>query len=298
MTTQDAPTGAVSRPGLARYTTAFLIVGVPVALLCVILFQLCDNVWFSAGSVLTYQAFIPLGALALAWNRRQELRKIITELALLFPDPEHPKRRGNEWLAVFGALVILLGVIISLPVVGLIGLLLLVIGIVFCIWGPFVLRGLAAPISYLVLSFIPPPVQGLVGPISSNFHFRSVAFAGYILRAMGRKPTILGPTLTLNGQSPLYVPSSFSGMGLLLGALAFTILVILWNRLKIGPAFLLLFTSVALALAANMLRVLMLVSLQNPSLLPEPLFLIFVCLPLWFAGGFLARQAAAQVREL
>ncbi|MGC4042213.1 MAG: archaeosortase/exosortase family protein [Armatimonas sp.] len=214
MTTQDAPSGAASGPRLARYNTAFLLVGVPVALFLIILFLLCRNVWFSTNSVLGYQAFIPLGALALVWDRRFEIRKIMTELAILFPDPEHPKRRGNEWMAVVGAIIVLLGVLASTPLIGLFGFLVMVAGVVFCIYGPFVLRGLAGPISYLALTFIPPPVLSLIGPVSGEVHFRSVAFTGYILKGLRREPHIQGTTLTLNGQPPLDVPASFSGMEL------------------------------------------------------------------------------------
>ncbi|MGC4042214.1 MAG: hypothetical protein QM758_00230 [Armatimonas sp.] len=75
-------------------------------------------------------------------------------------------------------------------------------------------------------------------------------------------------------------------------------LVLIWHRLKGGAILLMLFTAIALALGVNMLRVLMLVGLQDPRWLPAPLFLILVCLPLWFGGVLLARRAAAQVKDI
>jgi exosortase/archaeosortase family protein len=297
VTTQDAPSGAASGPRLARSGTALLLVGVPVALLLFALFQLCRHAWFGTNSPLGYQAFIPLGALALAWHRRQEVRKIITELAMLFPDPDHPKRRGNEWLAVIGALFLFFGVLTALPILGLFGFFLLVVGIVFCIWGPFVLRGLLGAVGYLLLMLLPPPVMSLMGLISINFHYRSVAFTGYVLRTFGRDLHIQGSTLSLSGQAPVDVPASFSGLEMLLPSLAFGVLIILWHRLSIWPSLLLLFTAGVLALAVNMLRILFLIQLQDARWLPALPFLLVVGALLWSLGIGLARRAAAQVRD-
>jgi hypothetical protein len=288
VTTRDVPV----RPTVI-HGGVLLLLGVPLLLILLTLGQLCRSVWFADGSPLSYQAFLPLGALALAWHRRRELVTIVSELATLFPDPNHPKRRGNESLVLIGGVLLLVGILAALPPLGLLGFLVVVTGVVFYLWGPFVVRGLRGPLGYLLLTLLPPPMAGITGRLGTEFHLRNVAFAGYVLKA-----SVQGTMITPQGQNPLYVPASFGGLETLLAALAFSVLVILWHPLRLGAALLMLFTAVVLALVLNVVRVLLLVKLQDARWLPLLPTLLVAMAALWFLGRFLARRQGAQEERL
>ncbi len=290
-------TRMVPGSGLARHSTILLLIGVPTLLLLFALVQLCRNVWFGEGAPLGYQAFLPLGAIALAWHRRFDLKTISAELSTLFPDPNHSKRRGTVVLAVFGGLLLLAGILASLPPLGLFGFLLLAVGIVLALWGPFILRGLVGPLGFLALMLIPPPMAGITGRFGIEFQLRSTAFTGYVLRALKKDAHIQGSTLTVGGQTPIDIPASFSGLEILLATLAFSVLVVLWHRLRIGAALLVFFTAIALSLVVNLVRVLILVSTGAPQWLPSAPFTILICAMLWGCGLLLAQRSAATPKE-
>jgi exosortase/archaeosortase family protein len=291
-------TRIVPGSGLARHSAILLLIGVPTLFLLFTLGQLCHNVWFSEGALLGYQAFLPLGAAALAWHRRHDLKTITTELSTLFPDPDHPKRRGTVALSIFGGLLLLAGVLASLPPLGLIGFLFLAVGIVLALWGPFVLRGLVGPLGFLALMLVPPPMAGITGRLGIEFQLRSTAFTGYVLRALKKDAHIQGSTLMVGGQTPMDIPASFSGLEILLATLAFAFLVVMWHRLKLGPALLIFFTAITLSLIVNIVRVLLLVSTNAPQLLPSAPFTVLACAVLWGGGALLARRAEAPRETL
>ena len=277
---------------LARHGLRLLLIGVPSVLIFGVVLKLCGSVWFAADSPLGYQALIPLGALALGWSRSHDVRLVCRELATLFPDPNHPKRRGNTALVWIGGLVLLGGVLALSPPVGLTGFIVLAAGVVFYSYGPFVLRSLFAPLGCLFLMLVPPPLHGLMSAINVVFQMRSTAFAGYILRAVGQKPQILGSTLVLRNQTPLEVPLSFSGLETLLAALAFAVIVALWHRTRFASTMLLFFFAVVTAMVANIVRILLLVATQNASWLPALPFTIFACFNIWLMGRRLAPAPA------
>jgi hypothetical protein len=298
VTTQDAPSGAASGPGQTRNGIALLLIGIPVALLLFALFLLCRPLWFHEASPLWFQALIPIGAGALAVQRRQEIRKIVTELSLLFPDPDHPKRRGTEWLAIIGALMIVFGILALSPTIGLLGLIVLAMGIALYLGGPFVLRGMLGPLGYLFL-MLPPPIElDKIVVVSIRLLFASTSFVWYLLKPLQRDSHVQGATLVLSGQPPLDVPLSLSGLDLVLGTLAFGVFVCVWHRLKVWSTLLVLFTALTGGLASNVLRILLLVGIRQDNLLPSPLFMLLFCGLLWLLGIGLARRAAAQVRDL
>ena len=138
-----------------------------------VLLYLCRTVWFTAGSPLGYQALVPLGSLLLMWDRRTEVHLVQRELTSLFPDPTHPKRRGNEALVWIGGLFLLAGVFAAFPAFGILGFILLTFGVVYYLVGPFVVRALLLPLCLLFLMLFPPPIR-LSTELSSSL-FTSVA---------------------------------------------------------------------------------------------------------------------------
>jgi hypothetical protein len=246
-----------------------------------ILLYLCRTVWFSLGSPLGYQALVPLGALLLMANRRQEVHLVQRELASLFPDAAHPKRRGNEIPVWIGGLLLLAGVFAAFPAFGILGFIFLAFGVVYYLAGPFVVRALALPLSLLFLMLFPPPIQTFYGFAIQAFHVRSTAFAGYILKAFGQKPHIQDSTLILPGRAPLSIPIAFNGLDILLSALAFAVFCIAWQRLKSGMALILFFFAVTTAMMINVSRILLFSAVQAIEILPSAVFQAFMFLMIW-----------------
>ena len=266
---------------LARHGLRLVLIGAPAVLLFGLVLRLCRNVWFLAGSPLSYQALIPLGALALGWSRRHEVHTVCRELAALFPDPSHPKRRGSAALVWIGGAFLMAGMLALFPPLGLIGFFLMAAGVVFYLYGPFVLRSLLAPLSCLLLMLVPPPLQGLMTALNVVFQLRGTAFAGYVLRALGQNPHILGDTLILKNQAPLVVPVTFSGLETLLAALAFTVFAALWHRPRFASALLIFFFAIVTAIMTNIMRILLLVATHAPEWLPALPFTAFACVTIW-----------------
>ena len=258
-----------------------------------VLLYLCRSVWFTTGSPLGYQALVPLGSLLLMWDRRTEVHLVQRELTSLFPDPAHPKRRGNEALVWVGGLLLLASIFAAVPFLGTLGFILLVFGVVYYIAGPFVLRALLLPLG-LLLMMIPPPLQVLLGAMIQSFHVRSTAFAGYILKALGQKPHIQDSTLILPGRTPLSIPVAFNGLDILLSALAFSLFCIAWHRIKLGMATILLFFAVTTAMMINISRILAFSAVQWIEDIPTILFQAFLFLMIWQMAK---KLAALQPQE-
>lgn len=253
-----------------------------------LLLFLCRTVWFNLGSPLNYQALVPLGVLLLIGNRRDEVHTVQRELASLFPDPTHPKRRGNEIPVWIGGLLLLAGVFAAFPTFGILGFIFISFGVVYYLTGPFVVRTLLLPLSLLFLMMFPPPIQALYGVAIQSFHFRSTAFAGYILKAFGQKPHIQDSTLILPGRAPLSIPVAFNGLDIFLSALSFAIFCIVWHRIKIGMSTILLFFAVTTAMMINISRILLFSAIQAIEVLPTVIFQAFLFLMIWQMANKLA----------
>lgn len=234
-----------------RHAGLWLFVLAPFLLLLWQPLRWCAILWFSADSQLAYQAFIPLGAAALAWTRRDAMDAISQDLARLFPDPDSPQRRGHLAPLILAASLFVAAYVAVMPPLAILAALLTLAALVYRLYGPFLLRPLAVPLLYLLLA-IPLPnvlVRRAVGVLQNL----AAIFVGQALSVAGTPALPQGSAVALRDTS-VTLPIAPGQSGLLL-TLASVAACLLWIGVRPTPrprALLLLILSVTVPEAVNL----------------------------------------------
>ncbi|MDX1932986.1 MAG: archaeosortase/exosortase family protein, partial [Capsulimonadales bacterium] len=112
--------------------------------------RLAWGTWFGAGSPLTIQAFVPLLAVYLAWEQRHTYAAAYRDFHLMLPaGSKH--RRGTIWPLLFSCLLMLVAAVAIVPSLIVLAFVLMVISVIYYVFGWFVLRMLWAPLTFLLL---------------------------------------------------------------------------------------------------------------------------------------------------
>lgn len=223
----------------------WLFVLVPLAVLSWRAGRLSWPLWFGVDSVLGFQALVPFFAAFLVWARRHELAAQYAELASLFP-ADSPKRRGNPLLVLAGCLLFLLSCFSLYPPIAVFSLLLAVIGVVYYIYGPFLLRTLWQPLVFLFLA-VPP--AGLIVQ-QQVIRIKTIAvIAVSALRFAYPDVQGQGATLVIHG-FPLTISAVSSGALAAFSIGAFALFVAFLRRLPLlnGLAYVVVASFVALVI--------------------------------------------------
>lgn len=222
------------------------------------------EIWSAPDSPLSYQPLVPLGVLFLAWMDRGPVRAAYTELAYLFP-ANSPKRQGKIWPVLTGCFLMLVSYLMTLPPLAMLSFLLMVVGVIYYIYGPFILNALRKPLSYFLVMAPVPNV--IVSMATQKLQLSCAAIAGQILAIFHPQVKVVGTFIKLPGYA-LEVIGPCSGVSILFPVAAMTIWLAMVRRMKILPSILLLCIGAALSLIMNILRIVMMgmVGVYNPTL--------------------------------
>ena len=201
------------------------------------------TVWFAPSSALTFQPFVPLAVAALLWARRGQIRQQYQELLFLYGE-NSPKRRGNLWPTLAGCVLLLVAAITVTVPLGLFALVVIVTGTAYYLYGPFLLRPLLLPLSYLLL-FVPLP-NFLLAYGTVLLRFGSLLVAGQLLRFFFKDAQLIGPNVVFPGFI-LQVSESAGGSTLLFPLAAFALWLAIYRRISIGSSLVLLVIAAAIA---------------------------------------------------
>jgi hypothetical protein len=113
------------------------------------------STWFDLHSPFFAQPLVLLGAFLIGYSRRTVIEKTAQELATLFP-ASSPKRRGNIVGIILGGVVALLGHLLKTDFIAILGFVVVLTGVVFYFYGPFILRNLF-PALFFLCFLIPLP---------------------------------------------------------------------------------------------------------------------------------------------
>ena len=307
MVTEASPT-PIARPLSERLASLWqtqrhwLLVLIPLALLTYRLYRGAWGTWINYDSPLIFQPFIPLLAAWLAWEKRGEIGQVYEETAFLYPE-NSPKRRGYIYLALVGAALLIaasLAVIIPLAALGFV---LLIIGVIYYIYGPIMSRSLWQPLLLLVL-MIPPP-----GALLNLF---SSLLQGVTSHTVGPALHLFVPEVKTMGNY-IFLPSTIFPIGPTLGgssAALPTLALTLWYafRKNINPLniIILMLIGLLIALGFSLIRTFTigLIAASDPELAHNltriPSWLISIiafALVMWISRFFIVKPAVAFGEE-
>ena len=232
---------------------------------------------------------IPVVAAWAAWRDREAL----TEL------PAAPDRRGLAFilaaLAVYGV-----GLLAGLVEVQGVALVAAVAGAVLLLRGAQWLRALRFPIAFLL--FMVPVPDAWIGPVILQLRLFVTTVAAAILQSVGLLVAREGNVLTLPGGEALFVADACSGVTSLVTLAPLAVLLAYYSERTLGRRLLLVSSVVPIALAGNLLRVIVTVvaahfvgvGVATESVLHDSaglLTYVLGCLALVGVGGLLRRLA-------
>ncbi len=222
------------------------------------------EIWVTPDSPLSYQPLVPLGAAWLAWAERGPVKALYEELAYLFP-VNSPKRRGKLWPVITGCVLMLAAYLMTVPPLAMIAFLLIVVGIIYYIYGPYILGALRKPLSFLLMMAPVPNV--IVSMATQKLQLGCATVAGQILEVFHPKVKVIGTFIELPGYA-LEVVGPCSGVSILFPVLAMTVWLAMARRMRILPSLLLLCIGAALSLIMNVMRIVMMgmIGVSNPTL--------------------------------
>ena len=206
--------------------------------------------WLDPSSPLTFQIFVPLAVALLLWGRREQIGHQYRELLFLYGQ-NSPKRRGNLWGVAAGCVLLLVSAITATVPLGLFAIVIVVVGTAYYLYGPFLLRSLLLPLSYLLL-FVPLPGI-LLAYATVLLRFGSLLVAGQLLRFFFKNAELRGPYVVFPG-FVLSVSEGAGGSTILFPLAAFAIWLAIYRRISLGSSLVLLTISAAISAFATVLR--------------------------------------------
>jgi hypothetical protein len=187
------------------------------------------GLWFGEGSQLFFQVCVPAGAALLAWSRRDEWNRTHEELTTLFPNPKDARRSGNIVFVIVGGALLLMSQIGAMPPLMIFSIWVMVVGAIWYLFGPFLLRVMLTPLAFLLLA-IPPPI-GLFSGIVQKFQVISASMMGSTLGLIGVKTRIQGAIVVIQDAGhTIFIYPTLSGVGIFCFVLVSTICYLGWRR--------------------------------------------------------------------
>ncbi len=244
------------RPPSPQSRRNLLLMGVTFALVCYLPFFIgYQRSWYKADSPDSYQPLVPLGAIVLAWIRREELIAVSHDSL--------PFARRSLWLAVVGCFLMLVAHITHGWATSMAAFLAITTGSVLYLYGSEVVKAAVVPLLFLCLIF-PHPFRHTT---TQMLQLNSTQAAGNLLEGVGCKNKIEGNTIVLD-KYRVEVTQACSGVGILLPLVLMSLWLLGMMQSNAMQKLFLLASAVIIALAVNVLRIvaMALIGRFNPSL--------------------------------
>ena len=253
VTSDIAPTTLASTVKFSQLLWRWGWIIIPFFILLGFLLRSSASLWFGGGSQLFFQVCVPFGAILLAWARREDWSRTHEELATLFPNPKDARRAGNIVLVILGGVLFLMSQVGSMPPLMIFSVWLILVGTIWYLSGPFLLRVMLTPLAFLLLA-IPPPI-GLFSGIVQKFQLVSASMLGGTLGLIGIKTRIQGAIVVIQdvGHTILISPT-LSGVGIFCFVLVSTVCYLGWRRSTFLRGLLVLIIAVFITCLANVFR--------------------------------------------
>jgi exosortase len=280
-------------PNLPRDWRAYQPWLLPLLGLAVALFlplHWCWARWGELNSPQSYQPLVPIGAAWLAWQRRAEVSQARSDAG------PQAKGVGQIGLILAGGLVLMLGHVMQLGMLGVIGAVIALAGVVQCVYGTMVLRVLAVPFGFLLLTA--PLPNSILGPATARLQMVCTQGAGHALLNLGVPNHVAGNLIFLK-DFQLEVIAPCSGISIVFPVVVLTLWVMLTRRANPFLTVAALVPAAVIALAMNVLRITSvgLVGSVNPYLartLHDPISWLFTGLAFgltWWLIGRTRKEA-------
>jgi hypothetical protein len=202
----------------------WLLFLVPFAFACWKPLQNSFRNWGNPNNLLLFQSLVPLAVALLIWQGRSYLQALWIKLQTL---PEKDKRRrGNMIPLAVGCLIVFFGNLVYVDSFFGIGLLLILVGTIYYIYGGVILRAMAGPLSLLILMVNPP--DSLISRISGSA-IESTAFATSSFLSLLGRTTSVDKSLIRFPDRFVEVTDSLGGANILLAVL-FIAFVCAWYQ--------------------------------------------------------------------
>lgn len=190
--------------------------------------------WGNPRDPMMMQLWIPVLAAILAWSRREEISAAIERVQ------EFRSRnywtRGNSIPLIIGSLILVFGHIVHVKGIAVLGLVLIVPGAVYYLYGMPVIRAAIAPLLFLCL-VIPPP-DSVINNIS-KMSLRGAVTGTSFLFSMARIPTMIDPRgfirFTATGDT-VEIKDTISPLGIMLPVLTLALWYVLLRRYSLKKA--------------------------------------------------------------
>ncbi|GAB4466622.1 MAG: hypothetical protein OHK0029_38080 [Armatimonadaceae bacterium] len=238
----------------------WLSVVVPFLVLFVYALFQVGKEWFQWGSPILIQAAVPLLFVWLIWRRRMELVRRYYELAFVFPE-DSPKRRGKPWLIPLGCFLMLLGAMLETPLITVGGFVVVSVGAIYFLFGPFILQSIWSCLLFLVL-MLPIP-EFLLGRASAAFQRVSALVTQLILSIFDKSAEIRSRIMIHTSSNDLVIDPVLGGLNLIVPVVVLTIWYALLRRLTILTTLALLAAGLAGAIVLNVVRLIVFASLLS-----------------------------------
>ncbi|WP_395141422.1 archaeosortase/exosortase family protein [Armatimonas sp.] len=176
----------------------------------IIPFEWMTDWWKSHYSILAAQPFVlPLFCIVL-WGRRAIFKEHQATQTHWDRHVGKPQKKGSLTLLVCGSLLYFFAHFSRLSVAAVLGLVLMLVGVIVCVYGKNVIKILRAPILYLllVIPWLPESATTRVELLGLNLH--GTIIRGIVLR-LGHQMGITPENITVDGAS-IPTPFTLSGM--------------------------------------------------------------------------------------
>ena len=218
----------------------WLLFLIPFAFACWKPLQNSFRNWGNPDNVLLYQPLVPFAAALLVWQERAYLQSLWQRLQA-YPTTDK-RRKGSLIPVVLGCLFVLFGHLVYVDSLFGIGLLLILVGTIYYIYGGLMVRTLVGPLALLILMINPP--DSLLS-ITNKFAKTSTAFAvSSVLSLLGKatsvnviQGSILIPIHTFDAQHkpillshPITITDPINGANILLAMLFITFICAWYQR--------------------------------------------------------------------
>jgi hypothetical protein len=216
--------------------------------------------WFSGAgpfslhglsSPLAYQSLVPLGALALGLSRRNDIVPMYRELAFLYPATS-PKRRGQLWPTLLSCGLLLIGCVSMIDSLTMFSTVLLIVSLVYYLYGPFIWKSLFSALLFLFLMV--PPFGIFLKLLIFQLQIGGAVVATQVVSQIYTDTRAQTATILLP-QYPLEVSPDLSGVSIFLSTLAFTFWLLLYRRMRFGLAVISLIAAAVISLGITALRI-------------------------------------------
>ena len=216
---QHAPTTAERLAALWRTQGHWLYVLIPLSLILIRPLRWCWGSWLSFDSPLVFQPFLPFLAAWLIWERRGELQEISDEISLVF-GADSPKRRGKLWPVLLSCVILVIAALAMVPSLAMLAFVGIVVGIVYYLYGPTILKALWQPLLLLVLMVPPPGI--ILGTFSAVLQTVTARIVGALLHLFVGDVRTVGNFIFMP-TTPFPIGPSLGGPSVALPTMALTL---------------------------------------------------------------------------